>query len=102
MASLITDHLYDNGPVNEHGPCIAGEDTFRPFSGSAACGRPESEHAHSEYDTLASRYEELPKHAGADGACPDYGSRYDPCPPGCASGTCVYDGPIRPLRPDVD
>lgn len=30
-----------------------------------------------------------PKHAGADGACPDYGSTLDPCPPGCASGTCV-------------
>lgn len=28
-------------------------------------------------------------HAGAGGACPDYGSRTDPCPPGCASGTCV-------------
>lgn len=28
-------------------------------------------------------------HAGADGACPDYGSRLDPCPPGCASGVCV-------------
>lgn len=48
-AKSIVDHPYDNGPVNEHGPCIAGEDTFRPFSGSAACGRPESEHAHSEY-----------------------------------------------------
>lgn len=30
-----------------------------------------------------------PKHAGADGECPDYGSTNDPCPPGCASGTCV-------------
>lgn len=36
----------------------------------------------------------MPKHAGADGECPDYGSRYDPCAPGCASGTCVYAGPV--------
>ena len=28
------------------------------------------------------------QHAGADGGCADYGSRLDPCPPGCASGIC--------------
>lgn len=28
-------------------------------------------------------------HAGADGSCPDYGSRLDPCPRDCASGICV-------------
>jgi hypothetical protein len=33
-----------------------------------------------------------PVHAGADGSCPDYGSTLDPCPPGCASGTCVAGG----------
>lgn len=33
------------------------------------------------------------RHAGADGSCPDYGSRLDPCPPGCASGECVYAAP---------
>lgn len=96
MASPITDHRYDNGPINERGPCIA--DVLVHLSegmGYEPCGRPESEHAHSEYPRT-------PKHAGADGACPDYGSRYDPCPPGCASGTCVYAGPIRPLQPDVD
>jgi hypothetical protein len=48
-AKSIMDHRYDNGPVNEHGPCIYGEDTFRPFGGSATCGRPEEEHALSEY-----------------------------------------------------
>jgi hypothetical protein len=32
------------------------------------------------------------RHAGADGECPDYGSVLDPCPPGCASGTCVAAG----------
>lgn len=33
------------------------------------------------------------EHAGANGNCPDYGSTLDPCPPGCASGTCVYAAP---------
>jgi hypothetical protein len=37
-----------------------------------------------------------PRHAGADGSCPDYGSRLDPCPPGCASGTCVAGWGSRP------
>ncbi len=32
---------------------------------------------------------EVVEHAGADGDCPDYGSRLDPCPPGCAMGTCI-------------
>lgn len=34
---------------------------------------------------------DTPQHAGADGSCPDYGSTLDPCPPGCASGTCVVN-----------
>lgn len=39
------------------------------------------------------------KHAGADGSCPDYGSHLDPCPPGCASGTCVAgSGKHAPVR----
>jgi hypothetical protein len=58
---LITDHLYDCGPAEETGgPCIAGENTFRPYSGSAACGQPRNRHAATEYDTQASRYEEPP------------------------------------------
>lgn len=28
------------------------------------------------------------RHAGAYGACPDYGSSHDPCPERCASGVC--------------
>lgn len=32
----------------------------------------------------------MSEHAGAHGQCPDYGSSYDPCPRGCASGVCVY------------
>lgn len=28
------------------------------------------------------------RHAGAYGACPDYGSKLDPCPEACASGVC--------------
>lgn len=28
-------------------------------------------------------------HAGADGACPDYGSALDPCPKDCALGECT-------------
>jgi hypothetical protein len=39
-----------------------------------------------------------PQHAGADGSCPDYGSALDPCPPGCASGTCVAN--LRPQPVD--
>lgn len=40
------------------------------------------------------RHDEEVKHAGADGACPDYGSHLDPCPPGCASGTCVVNAGV--------
>lgn len=34
------------------------------------------------------------RHAGAYGACPDYGNSNDPCRPGCASGVCVV--PVDP------
>lgn len=42
--------------------------------------------------TSAGLEPERVEHAGANGACPDYGNRLDPCPPGCASGTCVAAG----------
>jgi len=42
------------------------------------------------------------EHAGADGSCPSYGSDLDPCPPGCASGTCVAAKPQRAERPCDD
>lgn len=43
---------------------------------------------------------EEPKHAGADGSCPDYGSTLDPCPSGCASGTCVVNKPQDTVCPN--
>lgn len=42
--------------------------------------------------TDCGQHDDKPQHAGADGSCPDYGSTLDPCPPGCASGTCVANG----------
>jgi hypothetical protein len=41
--------------------------------------------------TDCGQHDDKPQHAGADGSCPDYGSTLDPCPPGCASGTCVVN-----------
>ncbi len=39
-------------------------------------------------------------HAGVRGECPDFGSSTDPCPPGCAAGTCVALGDRRYPRED--
>lgn len=44
---MITDHRYDNGPQNGHGPCIADVNPENwPY---AACGRPEADHLRTEY-----------------------------------------------------
>ena len=41
---MIDDHLYDSGPVNTHGPCIAESQNGDPH-----CGAAEGAHAYSEY-----------------------------------------------------
>jgi hypothetical protein len=46
------------------------------------------------------QHDDKPQHAGADGSCPDYGSTLDPCPPGCASGTCVENKPQDTICPN--
>lgn len=54
---MITNHRYDSGPEGPGGPCIVGEETPRPFSGSAQCGQPESAHAESEYEDFSGEAE---------------------------------------------
>lgn len=51
-----------------------------------ACG---ASHADAEDLSDALQDAVTALHAGADGSCPNYDARLDPCPPGCASGVCV-------------
>ena len=50
---MITDHKYDSGPDGPGGPCLYAQDTSRPFSGSAMCGKHEEQHAESEYEDFS-------------------------------------------------
>lgn len=91
---MITDHAYDaSWPRDDSNGCIAtvvirrgaGSD---PWYEDARCGEPLAKHHRSEYPE--DPVQPTGRHAGDDGDCPDYGSRYDPCPPGCALGSCVF------------
>lgn len=87
---MITDHRYDAGwPRDDSRGCIT--ETFQHLAegmGYQRCGESLSKHHLSEYPEDSIR--PTGKHAGADGECPDYGSRYDPCPTRCSLGSCVY------------
>lgn len=89
---MITDHAYDAGwPRDDSRGCIADVSGGEFGPNSKDCGQPLSAHHLSEYPEDGIR--PTGQHAGADGECPDYGSRYDPCPARCSLGTCVYADP---------